>query len=93
MPQISQKEIAVTATSGLTCYTGSGKGSLHWAKSEKLHGVLIINYTVVVNIWSGSIKLIKVVPRQNMFCFRTTLMKCFDPLQMLTSVYTVLQNN
>ncbi len=49
---------------------------------------------VVVNIWSGSKKLIKVVLRQERILFlgfRTTLMKGFDPLQMLTSVCKTIQ--
>ncbi len=46
-------------------------------------------YTVV-NIWSGSKKFIKVVLSQERILvlgFRTTLIKGFDPLQMLTSIY------
>ncbi len=44
----------------------------------------------IVNIWSGPKKLIKVVQRQEHILFlgfRTTLMKGFDPLQMLTILY------
>ncbi len=51
--------------------------------------IYIYIYTVV-NIWSGSKKYIKVVLRQErilVWGFRTALMKGFDPLQMLTSVY------
>ncbi len=47
------------------------------------------NQTIVVNIWSGTNKLIKVVLRQERILvlgFRTTLMNGFDPLQMLISV-------
>ncbi len=50
---------------------------------------------IVVNIWSGSKKFIKVVLGQEhilILGFRTTLMKGFDPLQMLTTGnYLVLQ--
>ncbi len=44
-------------------------------------------YTVA-NISSGSNKFIKVILRQErVLAFRTTSMKGFDPLQMLTTVY------
>ncbi len=40
--------------------------------------------TTVVNIWSGSKNVIKVVLKNGYcFCFRTTLMKGFDQFQML----------
>ncbi len=55
------------------------------APMDKLYTVGSL-YTVV-NIWSGSKKIIRVVLRQEcIFGFRTTLMKGFDPLQTLTTV-------
>ncbi len=42
---------------------------------------------IVVNIWSGSKTLMKVILRQERILgFRITLMKGFDPLHMLTSI-------
>ncbi len=58
--------------------------------SQKLQ---VNNTNIVVNIWSGSKKFIKVVLRQERILvlgFSTTLIKGFDPLQMLTSV---IRNN
>ncbi len=49
---------------------------------------------IVVNIWSGSKKFIKVVLRQEhilVLGFRTTLIKGFDHLQMLTSVHIMIR--
>ncbi len=67
-----------------------------WDRTERTvcvlqHPAAVSERYTVVNIWSGS-KFIKVVLRQECILvvgFRTTLMKGFDPLQMLTTVYTV----
>ncbi len=58
-----------------------------------LYFIFIFFYLTVVNIWSGSKKFIKVVLRQERILvlgFRTTLMKGFDPLQMLTTAFYFL---
>ncbi len=60
--------------------------------SEMKHNLgMWFSDNIVVNIWSGSKKLIKVVLRQeHVLVFRITLMKGFDPLQMLTSVVYIM---
>ncbi len=55
----------------------------------KPNNIFIWTDCTVVNTWSGSTKFIKVVLRQEhilVLCFRTTLMKGFDSLQILTSI-------
>ncbi len=60
--------------------------------SEMKHNLgMWFSDNTVVSIWSGSKKFIKVVLRQErVLVFRITLIKCFDPLQMLTSVVYIM---
>ncbi len=75
-------------TAPIHCWASIAEQVMQWHISPNLINKQTHLHTVV-NIRSGSKKLIKVVLRLEhilVLGFRTTLMKGFDPLQMLTSV-------